>query len=64
MKAEIRIHKSCATIFIDHLASRMNQSNNIVIEEPNCLCVHQGVQYCFAKFEFIGQVCIHDQDCQ
>ena len=34
MKAEIWVHKSCAVIFIDCLASTTNQSNNIVIEEP------------------------------
>ena len=59
VKAEIWNHKSHPVIFIDHLASTMNQSSNI--KEPK-FSVHQGVQYCFVKFEFIDYVHINEQD--
>ena len=40
----------------------MNQSSNIAIEELKLSSVRQKVQFCFAKFEFIGYVCVHEQD--
>ena len=34
----------------------------VLLRNLNFLSVQQGVQYCFAKFEFIGHVCVHEQD--
>ena len=56
VKAEIWINKSCAAIFTDQLASTMNQYSNIVIDEHKFFSVQQGVQYQFAKFEFIDHM--------
>ena len=50
-------------MFINHLAFTMNSSNNIIIQEHK-LFVQQGIQFYFAKFEFIDHVCINEQDCQ
>ena len=36
----------------------MNPSNNIVLGEHKPFSLQQGVQYYFAKFEFIDHVCI------
>ena len=46
------------------LASTMNPSGNIVIEEDKVLTVQQGVQYRFAKFKFIDHMCTNEQDCR
>ena len=55
--------KSCVTVFINHLASPVNPSCNIVIEEHKLSFV-QRVQCHLVKLEFIDNVCLHEQDDQ